>query len=271
MKKLIFFLFNISLYLPIHSQNPGALINVENAFQKSCLEKGIRDGFLSYVDSNGIVLTKKGVVKANPFWNSLPAFEGVFTWSPTYAEMSNSGDWGYTTGNYEHRAKTLSDPISEAGQYTTIWHMTPNGEWKYLIDIGNVHLPSPLDKQAKPIILKKYSASNSGESLGVEPEKEFILAFEKNINDAYQKNANIQYILNLTNHQAITSRDSAIILLGKIQPSLKYHPSGFIISTGKDMLAAYGTVDVDNTVGNYLRIWRNEKEGWKIALEVVKI
>lgn len=272
MKKSLLFPVFFSLYHSIHAQNPSALIKTENAFEKSCLEKGIRDGFLAYVDSNGIVLTKKGTMNAKQFWNSLPAFAGVFTWSPSYAEMSISGDWGYTTGNYEHRPKTIADPVNESGQYTTVWHKTPDGEWKYLIDIGNAHPPAPLDKQPKTILIKKYAAGmNNRESMPDEPEKEFILSFENNISDAYQKHAGTQYILNLTGHLAITSKDSAVILLDKIQPSLKYHASGSIISPGKDMLAVYGTLGPDNTGGNYLRIWRHEKDGWKIALEVIKI
>ena len=82
MKKSLLIPILLSLYLPIHAQNPGALIKVEKDFEKSCLEKGIRDGFLAYVDSAGIVLTKKGTVNAKQFWTSLPAFDGVFTWSP---------------------------------------------------------------------------------------------------------------------------------------------------------------------------------------------
>jgi hypothetical protein len=272
MKKSFLFPIFFFLYLPIYAQNPSALIKVENAFEKLCLEKGIRDGFLAYVDSNGIVLTKNGTVNAKQFWNSLPAFDGVFTWSPSYAEMSISGDWGYTTGNYEHRPKTIVDPVDESGQYTTVWHKTPKGEWKYLIDVGNIHPPSPLDKQPKTILIKKYSSGiNSRESMADDLEKEFILSLEKNISDAYQKHASIKYILNLTDHQAITSRDSAVILLDKIRPSLKYHPSGIKKSSGKDILAVYGTFGPDSTGGNYLRIWRHEKDGWKIALEVIKI
>src|SRR6478736_5771603 len=107
----ICFLFSalLSLWLPIHAQNADALVATETAFEKSCLAKGIRDGFLDWVDSNGITLTKTGTVNAKKFWSSLPTFDGVFSWSPSYAEMSLSGDWGYTTGNFEHRPKTISD------------------------------------------------------------------------------------------------------------------------------------------------------------------
>jgi ketosteroid isomerase-like protein len=271
MKNLLLFSIFLSLYFHVYAQTPNALIKAENAFEKTCLEKGIRDGFLAFVDSNGIAFTKDGPVNAKQFWNGLPAFDGVFSWSPAFVEMSLSGDWGYTTGNYEHRPKTMNDPINDFGQYTTVWHRTFNGEWKYLIDVGNDHPPASLDKQAKIIeIIKISSADKSKETLLDNPEKEFIRSFENNISAAYQKYTGDPYILNLSGYSMIPSRDSAVLLLNKIEPSLKYQPSGMKISSGKDMVAVYGTFGQDNKGGYYLRIWRHEKDGWKIALEVIK-
>ena len=71
-------------------------------------------------------------------------------------------------------------------------------------------------------------------------------------------------------HHPVTSRDSAVILLNKIGTTLKYHPAGIKISPGKDMAAAYGTFDLGGKTGSYIRIWRHEKTGWKIALEVIR-
>src|SRR5664279_202943 len=132
MKK--YFALLISGWFCIHlsAQNAQPLIAAEKTFEKSCIESGIRNGFLANVDSNGIDFTEKGPVDAKEFWRSLPAFEGIFSWSPSYAEMSVSGNWGYTTGNYEHRSKTLNDPPDECGQYTTLWGKDDQGKWKYL-------------------------------------------------------------------------------------------------------------------------------------------
>jgi len=268
MKKYILIASFFSFILPVCAQNADALVATEIAFEKSCLEKGIRDGFLAYVDSNGIMLTKKAPVNARQFWSSLPSFEGVFNWSPSYAEMCLSGDWGYTTGNFEHRPKKSTDTANESGQYSTVWHKTSHGEWKFLFDIGNPHPPAPLHKQSETIsISKSPSDLRTTDTIPAEPEKAFIISFEQNIRDAYQKYGGTRYILSLTGHQAITSGDSAVILLGNMQHPIKYHPSGSFVSPKKDMLAVYGGFDAD---GEYLRIWRHEKDGWKIALEVIK-
>jgi ketosteroid isomerase-like protein len=264
---------SIAIFFCSHllAQNTEALIKAEIAFEKSCLENGIRDGFLAHVDSNGIEFMEKGPVDAKKFWRSLPVFEGVFSWSPTYAEMSISGNWGYTSGNYEHRPKSINDTVDESGQYTTVWHQLENGKWKYLIDIGNNHQQRPLDKYPITIDPGKFSAGkNTSQAALLEQENLFIQSFEKNIGQAYHEMGSVKYILNITSSMPVTSTDSAVVILGKI-PSLKYHPVGAKISSGNDMAAIYGTFNQTGKTGSYLRIWRHEKDGWKIALEVIRI
>jgi hypothetical protein len=272
LKKNLLLLLLIPPFLLLQAQNTEELVQVEKAFEKTCLEKGIRDGFSSYVDSQGIIITMKGPENAKKFWASLSSFDGVFRWSPTWAELSVSGDWGYSTGNYEHRAKTLEDTVNETGQYTTVWHKNNRGEWKYLIDIGNDHQRLPLDMFSQKIEIEKYSAgNNTDEAVLIDQEKQFILSYEKNISDAYQKYGSAKYILNLTGYTPVTSTDSAVVLIKKKSASLRFHPDGAKISPGKDMALVYGSFDHDQVKGSYLRIWRNEKNGWKIALEVIKI
>ena len=253
------------------SQNIDALAKAEKDFEKTCLQKGIREGFLSWLDSNAIEFSEKGPVSSKGLWGSLPNFDGVFTWSPSYAEMSLSGDWGYTTGNYMHRPKLLSDPVNEYGQYTTIWHRLPDGRWKYLFDIGNKHSMQPLEKQALKIDAKKNGSANSGvEKKILEQENTFIRSFEENIGRSYREMGSSHYLLNITGRTPVLSTDSAVEIL-KGNPSLHYQPGGTKISPASDMAVVYGTFIQDGKIKSYLRVWRHEKEGWKIALEVIRI
>jgi hypothetical protein len=271
MKYSVLFI-SVFFYKLLTAQNAQVLVAAEKAFEKSCLESGIRNGFLANVDSNGIVFTGKGPEDAKQFWRSLGAFDGIFSWSPSYAELSVSGNWGYTTGNYEHRPKTLKDAPDECGQYTTLWGKNDQGEWKYLMDIGNAHDCSPLNKDARFISTGKYSAGElASEKKLSEIETEFTVLLAKNIGDAYLKYVSSKYILNTTKHHPVTSRDSAVMLLNKMCIAPKYHQAGIKISPGKDMAAVYGTLDTGSKTGNYVRIWRHEKSGWKIALEVIRI
>jgi hypothetical protein len=271
MEKYFALLILSCLSIHLTAQNVQPLVAAEKAFEKSCLESGIRNGFLANVDSNGIEFTEKGPVDAKEFWRSVPTFEGIFSWSPSYSEISLGGNWGYTTGNYEHRPKTLNDQPDECGQYTTLWGKNDRGEWKYLMDIGNAHGCVPLAKYSKNISIGKTPAGEMGsqEKLSA-TEKEFIHILGQNTSSAYLKYGSSKYILNLTQHHLVTSRDSAILLLNNRKTRLKYHIAGIKISPEKDMAAAYGTFDTGGKTGSYVRIWRYEKTGWKIALEVIR-
>ena len=263
-------LFFVSLHLA--GQQSQVLVKAEKAFEKSCLDLGIRNGFLAHVDSSGIEFTDQGPVDAKKFWRSLPAFEGVFSWSPSYSELSNSGDWGYTTGNYEHRPGTLKDMPDDCGQYTTVWGKNERGDWKYLMDIGTAHTCMPPDKISKIITAEKYDAAGlAGQQVLSEQENEFIRFLGQNTKEAYIKFGSSKYILNMAGYLPVTTRDSAILLMNTLGAVAKYHPAGIKISPGKDMAAAYGTMEAGNKTGSYVRIWRHEKTGWKIALEVLRV
>ena len=272
LKKLLPFFIVILFCKQVRAQNAEALISAEKEFENTCLRNGIRDGFLAWVDSSGIEFTEKGPANAKKLWSSYPAFEGIFSWSPSYAEMSISGDWGYTTGYFEHRPKSIKDSVDEAGQYTTVWHKNVSGEWKYLIDIGNSHAPVPPEKQTRTINTSKYPATIFEDSSGlIDLEKKFIVVFEKNIHEAYQTYACTNYLLNITGQLPVISADSGQALIIRMPSPLLFHPFGVFFSAGKDMGAVYGRFSFGDKTGNYIRIWRFEKGGWRIALEVIRI
>lgn len=271
MKKTFLALLLIFLGMHSYAQDAQALVAAEKAFENECLSKGIRDGFLSFVDSNAVEFNEKGPVNGMKLWLSIPAFDGVFTWSPAIAEISASGDWGYTSGNYEHRPKSLSDTPDQYGQYTTVWQKDPRGQWKYVIDFGNPHPKAALEKKSKIISVKIIKDQNGGESSLMEMEKSFIQNLHNDFNQAYKSFVSDYYHLNLSGFFLIGKKGSAMGLLKSHFPQIEYRPAGIKMSTGKDMAAIYGTLSSAGKTGSYLRIWRHERDGWKIALEVVRI
>jgi hypothetical protein len=272
MRNLLIYSFSFLFTIPLVAQNADALVKAEKAFEQTCLKMGIRDGFLAWVESSGIEFTEKGPSNARNLWTSYPSIDGIFSWSPSYAEMSITGDWGYTTGNYEHRPKSLQDAADETGQYTTVWHKNKKGEWKYLVDIGNRHAAVALQRQANTIVVPKFKAALYTDSAGLaDLEKIFAASVEKNAREAYKKFGSSQYILNLPQHQLVKGVDSALLMIQSFSSPLLYRASGVFISPGRDMAAVYGSIGEPSKPGSYLRIWRCEKNGWKIALEVIRM
>lgn len=71
-----------------------------------------------------------------------PGFD--LSWTATRAEVSESGDLGYTTGQY---SLTLTNAAgvhaTDKGKFVTTW-LKDNGTWKVLDDIGNSDAPAPI-------------------------------------------------------------------------------------------------------------------------------
>jgi ketosteroid isomerase-like protein len=71
------------------------------------------------------------------------------TWSPVHVDVSESGDLGYTFGNYEFRSVGKDGkPAIEHGKYTTIWKKQKDGHWKVVLDMGNSS-PEPKDSGSR--------------------------------------------------------------------------------------------------------------------------
>lgn len=65
-----------------------------------------------------------------------PSFR--LTWEPLRAEVSGSGDLGYTVGRYNSvRIGNLGQEVRGTGLYVSIWRRQEDGSWKVEMDLGS--------------------------------------------------------------------------------------------------------------------------------------
>ena len=125
-------------------QGAHLLRKLEADFAQAVAQHG-RDAFLTYFAEDGVeissgTVTTKDQMRKQPQW---PAGTSL-TWGPTKAEMSISGDLGYTYGNYVFSSKTKDAKIeTETGIYMTVWKRQSDGSWKVVLDAGS---PAPAAK-----------------------------------------------------------------------------------------------------------------------------
>jgi len=131
---------------PAASASPTAtadtLKQLEGEFMKAAAERG-SEGYMSYYaeDSvelpNGVAIIpgKANIAKGMGF---LDDKNNRLSWTPVGADISASGDLGYTYGTYEFRSKDKEGkPTVEYGKYTSIWKLQKDGSWKVVLDMGN--------------------------------------------------------------------------------------------------------------------------------------
>lgn len=123
------------------------LKQLEGEFMKAAAEKGSL-GYMSYYADDAVEVP-----------NGVPAIEGKtnigktmgflddknnrLTWTPVGADISSSGDLGYTYGTYAFHSKDKDGkPTVDYGKYTSIWKLQKDGNWKVVLDMGNAS-PAP--------------------------------------------------------------------------------------------------------------------------------
>jgi ketosteroid isomerase-like protein len=119
---------------------PEDLIKLDNGFSELSREKGMKYAFLEYAADSAVLLQRNvmPIIGKVAIKRSFEAFSDtgfMLTWEPLDAEISKSGDLGYTYGLYSSLNK--SNNSITRGKYFTIWKRQPDGSWKYVLDGGN--------------------------------------------------------------------------------------------------------------------------------------
>src|SRR5438270_2179063 len=136
-----FFLFILILFAiaPVYSQTDlEKLVGTERAFARTALDKGTRSAFLEFMSSDALVFNPDRTV-AKPFWTARAETPAALIWAPNFADISSNGILGYTTGNWEYRAKGRDDAPSAFGNFITVWVRQPSGQYRWVVDIGTSH------------------------------------------------------------------------------------------------------------------------------------
>lgn len=147
---VVVLLFLPWFFLPLTAQGPAdekALRETEAAWSKASVSKNVEQFVSFYADDaslfqpNTAIATGKAAIRAAATdMFKTPGFSLSF--HGTKAEVSKSGEIGYTYGTY---AMTMNDPsgkpAKDKGKYVTVFKKV-GGKWKAVADIFNSDLPA---------------------------------------------------------------------------------------------------------------------------------
>lgn len=270
MRKLLLFLFTGVSSSTFAQKSINGLINAETQFAAYAVEHGTKDAFLTFMDSTAVVFDKGEAFNGIQFWTRREKRAGILNWRPQYAEVAASRDFGYTTGPWTFQPQTKSDSIVARGQYTTVWHLDRKGQWKFLVDLGVSNSPVNASTGTQKIHRSYHTKQDHTTATFLEAEKAFIAAAKGNVQGAYTRFLSTESILNRNGHLPATTKEAQKVAIGSTNNSVQYRVDGYGFAPTGDLAYVYGTISNNDKTDNYLRIWRKEKEGWKIALEVLR-
>lgn len=248
------------------------LIAAERSFAAYSVAHSTKEAFEAFIDSSSIMFENDKPVRAVEYWSKREKRPGVLNWYPQVAEITPSGNFGFTTGPWTFRASP-SDTVAARGHYMTVWHLDKSGNWKFLVDLGAENGPAGDSSFVRIFDMPKTSATTKAITHIyplVARESNFHKQFKQNRLKAYHSVLSAQSVL-LRNGQAPALLPAGQDALIRATPSKAvFHMDGWGVSEKEDMGYTYGTITINGKTDNYLRIWRHESRGWVIAAEVVR-
>ncbi|OCX52369.1 hypothetical protein BEL04_12935 [Mucilaginibacter sp. PPCGB 2223] len=253
------------------------VVDAEQAFNKTVAKKGIKEGFLSVLDDEGIVFRPKPV-NAKDFYTNIDKQPGNLSWEPKFARISANGDLAFSAGPYVYQ-NGAADTDKVYGHYVSVWRKTPSDtKLKLLIDLGIQH-PEP--EQAELVDFKEPDLSKvAPPSTDPFASKKLILYTDKTVNQSLPLSTLATYkeFLSPEGHfyfpgfEPIVGRDKVLQFINNEAISVIAETTSVGRADSKDLAYSYGKAQIKKgTITsdyNYVRIWEYSGDKWNILLEV---
>ncbi len=123
-------------------QQRKVLLESDKGLSQLVQDKGIFDAFYGAMADEGVILPGDGnpIIGRKSFLGLAPQIRQRFAqskvrWIPLLADVSTSGDLGYTYGKYLIKNKNSASG-EVAGYYASIWGKSNQGKWQLLFCRG---------------------------------------------------------------------------------------------------------------------------------------
>jgi ketosteroid isomerase-like protein len=267
-------------------ENLQSLVDAEKAFAAMSVKTNIRDSFLANFADDGVVFNPNPV-NAREMYSKRPAPPNpppiTLNWEPIFADVSQVGDLGYTTGPFsvtDNAKKT----VAGQGFFFSVWKKQPEGNWKAVLDFG-IDTP-PLPDHSEPVLQTPvYNSKEKQRSLADadwQKRKQEFMAAEKRFSEQSQSqgvaNAYSEYLspgarLNRNGRFPLKEPISIRSYLKGADAKMSWKPIGSDLSKSGDLAYVYGSYEqVGNAEkGYYARVWQRDAMGnWKIVIDTAR-
>lgn len=242
----------LTLALLAASADPASLVDAERAFARASIENGTMVAFLEYL-TEGAVVFRPRPVDGRKFYAERGPSDAALSWGPAFAEIAHSGDFGYTGGPWELRAKPGEEPKT-FGHYVSVWKKQKDGKWRVVADAGIPH-PQRIAVPAK-VAFPAHSGQTRANAISAE-----LLAFDSDYSVEHLASDARVYRAG-----APPSQGKATL---KDEPRVVSKFAGADVAASGDLGYTYGIAEAPGGQQfSYLRIWRRMGGRWRIALDL---
>lgn len=117
------------------------ILQADRDFSAMSAKQGMKTAFLSYAHDSVVMLRDNGMpitgkMALEKQYQGLTDSTFTLLWEPLFADISQSGELGYSYGIFTLTPKDTSQK-PEQGTYCTIWKKDNSGNWRFVLDTGN--------------------------------------------------------------------------------------------------------------------------------------
>lgn len=261
----------IAPFVSFSQKGIAGMINAERAFSSYTASHNIRDGFLAYMDTGGIVFRQGKPVNAIESFRRQQPGKDILTWQPAFAVISGSGDLGATSGPYELHSGNPSDTVVHRGTFSSVWKLNSNGEWKNVLDlgVGNRNAYSAADLQEITLHGRGAGAVMPADEV-LQVDRQFNKAIEEKISGALTTILAADSWLNMEGESPFRGVTMITNLLLNVPPAVTMSSENGMMAASRDFAYVWGTVNNGNRKENYLRVWIRRNRRWQVILQTIK-
>jgi ketosteroid isomerase-like protein len=262
-----------------------AIVETERAFSRTSEEKGTREAFDAFIADDGILFRPTPVfgkkwMQEHPLPPS--STRSVLTWQPMFADVSNAGDLGYTTGPWQFKKDVKDTKPTAFGNFMTVWKKQPQGPWRFVLDLG---ISNPEPKTTTPMIEPGSVQAFKGriEKVDHEAVRAALLNLDREFSKASAgqgaREALLAYAakdihLFRNEHFPFVGKMAAADALAPVITEWTWTPSFADVSISGDLGYSYGLYELKDKrgevseKGNYARVWKKVLGDWKLVIDV---
>lgn len=244
-----------------------SLAQAERAFAAQSVRENGRAAFLAHFASDGM-LVRNGWTAAMPALEAQPVAPLVLDWHPVYVEAARSGDLGLSTGPWTITPRDPGRPVAH-GSFVSLWGRD-GGPWKVMADIGIPHPDGSLDDAALETRVDDGSRCAHPPSLEQAEQRFAALAERGDVRSALRALSAVDLRLYREGRPPRLGREAALAGSAAEASARRYSVQVAKVARSGELGFAYGTYSGvrDPEHGAWLRVWRCEREGWRVALDI---
>lgn len=265
---------SLSAYAQRTDGTTKSLVKTETEFAESVAKNGVKSAYTSYSAADALVF-RPNPVNAKTFYSS-QANDKNLSWTPSYARVSRSGDWGFTTGAY-----TLEGTEKTYGQYLSVWKAV-NGKWELALNLGTTHNKPLHQVTTQHIEPKDYYKPQFNGPKQIAAGKDIILTTEKTLNammksygmGAYGGFLNADARVIFPGYEPVIGKDKAIAFYNGLISKMALKTTGAEKAAGGDFAYTYGVATVDYRADlresfNYVFIYERQADfSWNLIEQI---